>query len=164
MDPISIVLAVSILLSALVAGLVFAFAVIVMPGIKSLDDRDFLRAFGVMDRVIQNNQPMFMLVWLGSAVAVIALAMLSLWQLAGGNQILAIVLAGMYLLGVQAPTIAINIPLNNKLQALDLDRMSNDELANFRQEFETRWNRWNTNRTVVATVVSAGLILLALNL
>ena len=56
------------LLCALVAGLLFAFAVVTIPGISRLNDREFIRAFQVMDDVIQRNQPIFMLVWLGSAV------------------------------------------------------------------------------------------------
>ncbi|MGB5425029.1 MAG: hypothetical protein WBN03_22880, partial [Desulfobacterales bacterium] len=55
-------------LCSLVAGFLFAFSVVVMPGIRSLNDREFIRAFQVMDRVIQNNQPIFMLVWIGSVV------------------------------------------------------------------------------------------------
>ena len=58
-------------LCSLVAGFLFAFAVVVMPGIGSLNDRDFLRAFQVMDHVIQNNQPIFMLVWVGSVVSLV---------------------------------------------------------------------------------------------
>ena len=52
-------------LCSLVAGFLFAFALVVMPGIRSLNDREFIRAFQVIDRVIQNNQPIFMLVWVG---------------------------------------------------------------------------------------------------
>jgi uncharacterized membrane protein len=50
------------LLCSLVAGFLFAFAVVVMPGIARLDDASFLRAFQVIDRVIQNNHPLFMVV------------------------------------------------------------------------------------------------------
>jgi len=42
-----------------------------MPGISSLTDREFIRAFQAMDGIIQDNQPLFILVWVGSAVAVI---------------------------------------------------------------------------------------------
>ena len=55
-------------LCSLVAGFLFAFAIVAMPGIRNLNDRDFIRAFQVMDRVIQNNQPIFMLVWAGSVL------------------------------------------------------------------------------------------------
>ena len=58
-------------LCSLVAGFLFAFAVVVMPGIRRLNDKEFIRAFQVMDRVIQNNQPSFMLVWVGSVITLI---------------------------------------------------------------------------------------------
>ena len=70
-------------LSSLVAGLLFVFAIVVMPGIKSLNDGDFIRAFQVMDGVIQNNQPIFVLVWVGSALALIASAVIGFGQLDG---------------------------------------------------------------------------------
>lgn len=164
MLAVQIALAVSILLCALVAGLVFAFAVIIMPGIKSLEDRDFLRAFVVMDRVIQNNHPVFLVVWIGSALATMTLAAMSIWQLDGIHRLIAILFSATYVVGVQLPTIVINIPLNNRLQQLDLDAMNETELAIARNEFESRWNMWNTIRTFVATVVTAGLIVLALAL
>ena len=164
MDPTEIALAVSTLLCSLVAGLVFAFAIVIMPGIKVLDDFNFLQAFKVMDRVIQNNQPVFIFVWLGSAAAVIVLALLSIWQLTGVNRVLAIVCSAVFLLGVQLPTVTINIPLNNRLQSLDLDAMEESELHEARKEFESRWNLWNSIRTGVATVATAGLIILALRL
>ena len=52
-----IVLILATLLCSLVAGFLFAFATVVMPGIKTLNDREFIRAFQVIDGVIQNNQP-----------------------------------------------------------------------------------------------------------
>ena len=61
-------------LCSLVAGFLFAFAAVVMPGIRSLDDGGFIRAFQVMDRIIQNNQPLFVLVWVGSVLALVAAA------------------------------------------------------------------------------------------
>lgn len=60
------------LLCSLVAGSLFAFAVVIMPGIARLDDGEFIRAFQAVDAVIQDNQPLFMVVWVGSIVALIA--------------------------------------------------------------------------------------------
>ena len=163
-DPTQIALPVSLLLCSLVAGLVFCFAIVVMPGIKVMDDRNFLNAFKAMDRVIQNNPPVFILVWLGSAAAVIVLALLSIWQLENFDRALALASAATYLLGVQVPTIAINIPLNNQLQSQDLDSMTPAELQQARQHFEDRWIRWNTIRTMMAVLTTVGLIVLALRL
>ena len=148
------------LLCALVAGLVFAFAVVVMPGIKDLKDGEFIHAFQVMDRVIQNNQPIFMLVWMGSIVVLIISAVFGFGQLDGTGRLLIISATLVYLLGVQLPTIAINVPLNNKLQTLDVDAMNETMQQMARKEFEPRWNRWNSIRTVIGSLVSALLIIL----
>jgi uncharacterized membrane protein len=89
-----------------------------------LNDREFIRAFQVMDRVIQNNQPIFMLVWVGSVVVLVTSVVLGIGQLDGAGRLLFIFAVLAYLLGVQLPTVTINIPLNNKLQTLDVDAMN----------------------------------------
>ena len=61
--PIS--LSIATLFCSLVAGFLFAFVLVVMPGIQRLNDREFIRAFQVIDSIIQNNQPIFVLVWVG---------------------------------------------------------------------------------------------------
>ena len=146
------------LLCSLVAGFVFAFTVVVMPGIQGLNDREFIRAF------IQNDQPLFVFVWVGSVVALVVAAVLGIGQLDGGGRLLLLIAAGTYVLGVQVPTIAINVPLNNTLQTLDVDRVKATTHADARREFEPRWNRWNTIRTALASVTSALLMIVLLRL
>lgn len=153
------VLMLAAFLCSLVAGFLFAFAVVVMPGIGSLADREFLRGFQVIDRVIQRGQPVFLLVWVGSALTTIAAAVLSLWELDGANRLLVIVAALVYLLCVQLPTVAINIPLNNALQMLNPDTMDEAARTRARNDFEPRWNRWNVSRTVSAGVAAMLLLL-----
>ena len=160
MDPFLLVLSLATLLCALVAGFLFAFAVVAMPGIGRLDDGAFLRAFQVMDRVIQNNQPLFMIVWAGSVVALIAAAVLGFGRLEGAERALLIAAVLVYLLGVQLTTAAVNIPLNNRLQTLDLVAMDAAALRAEREAFEPRWNRANIARTVISSGVAALLIVL----
>lgn len=160
MELMQIAIIVAALLCALVAGLVLTFAIVVMPGIRELDDVGYLRAFKVMDRVIQNNQPLFMLVWLGSALILLATTLFGVWQLEGLNRVLLMVACAIYLLGVQIPTVTINVPLNNRLQAQDLESMSETEVSALAQEFESRWVRWNTIRTVLAILTSVLLLVL----
>jgi uncharacterized membrane protein len=158
MDLFAFTIALSALLCALVAGLVFTFAVVVMPGIQGLDDRDFLRAFQVMDRVIQRNQPLFMLVWVGSVLTLLTSAVLGLWWLEGVDRLLLLAAAAVYLVGVQLPTATVNVPLNNRLQAQDLEALSEAQLREARSAFEGRWIRWNSIRTVMA-ILTSGLLL-----
>jgi uncharacterized membrane protein len=147
-------------LCALVAGLLFSFAVIIMPGLSNLSDREFIRAFQQIDGVIQRGQPLFGLVWLGSAVALVAGFALGFGQLDGLEKALILAGTGMYLLGVQLPTFVVNIPLNNALQNVDVD--SGDEVSwqSAREAFEKRWNRWNIFRTSIAALVTVMLVLI----
>ena len=135
-----------------------------MPGLGELDDREFIRAFQVIDRVIQNQQPLFMLVWVGSVITLLASALLGFKQLEGMEQILLVVSVLIYLFGVQLPTVAINVPANNQLQAVDTQSLDDSALAKARVNFEPRWNRSNVVRTVLAVLTSGLLIFLVFRL
>jgi uncharacterized membrane protein len=158
------VLMLATFLCSLAAGFLFAFAVVIMPGLRSLDDGGFIRAFQVIDRVIQNNQPLFIFVWAGSVLALVGAAVLGLWALSGADRLLVIVAALVYLLCVQLPTVTINIPLNNELKRLDLGTMNETTRKRARDDFEPRWNRWNAIRAACASVASLLLMLLLIRL
>jgi len=160
MEFFQIVLVLSTFFCSLVAGFLFAFAVVVMPGIRNLGDREFILTFQVIDRIIQNNQPIFLLVWVGSAVLLIAALVLGFVHLEGPGLMLMILATVTYIFGVQLPTAIFNIPLNNKLQKMDVDEIGEDTLKIAREEFESRWNRWNLMRTVISSLVSIMLITL----
>jgi uncharacterized membrane protein len=118
----------------------------------------------VIDRVIQNNQPLLVLVWVRSVLAAIAAAVLGVWALTGFDRLLIVIAVLVYLLAVQMPTIAINIPLNNELQRVDVATAAEATRQRAREMFEPRWNRWNRIRTVCASLVSVLLLLLLLRL
>ena len=164
MEIFQMTLVVATLLCSLVAGFVFAFAVVIMPGIGTLSAGEFLRAFQVMDRVIQNNQPVFLLVWMGSAVALVAEAAVGFGQLDAVGRLLVIAAVVVYLLGVQLPTVTINVPLNNTVQAIEIDSLSEAAQDEARRDFESRWVYWNRVRTVLAALVSVLLMVLLVRL
>lgn len=159
-----IVLIAATLLCSLVAGFLFAFATIVMPGIKTLNDREFIRAFQAIDGVIQNNQPLFVAVWIGSVVASVTTAGLGFGQLDGIQRLLLVAAPLIYILGVQLSTFTINVPLNNQLQALNVDAMNEAALKAARMNFEPSWNRWNLVRTPFAGLASILFMILLFRL
>ncbi len=163
-DVFHIFLTVATLLVSLVAGFTFAFACVVMPGTGSLGDREFLRSFQVVDRVIQNGQPLFGVVWLGSAAALLVAAVLGFGRLEGIDRALLVGAAILFLGGVQVPTATINVPLNNELQRLDLGALEESAVLEARAAFEPKWNLWNQIRTVVATLSALMLLVLILKL
>ena len=164
MGIFQIAVIVATFLCSLVAGFLFAFAVVAMPGIRSLNDREFIRAFQVMDRVIQNNQPVFVFVWVGSVAALVTSAVLGIAQLDGAGRLLIIFATLAYLVGVQLPTLTINVPLNNKLQTVDVEAVNETTQKAARNDFETRWNRWTSIRTVLANLASVLLMVLLIRL
>lgn len=153
-----LLLIIATLLCSLTTGLVFTFTVVVMPGIRTLPDRDFLRAFKVMDRIIQNNDPLFLLAWAGSVVTLIAAGIMNFSVLAGPSRLLLIGAVAVYLLGVQLPTLVVNVPLNNRLQATELDTLDATGLQQARADFEPRWVFWNAFRTVVGLLTTTLLM------
>jgi uncharacterized membrane protein len=164
MGLFQIALIVAAFLCSLVAGFLFTFAVVVMPGMRNLSDRAFIRAFQVIDRVIQDNQPIFMLVWIGSVLTLLAAAVLGFGQLDRVGRVLITGATIAYLLGVQLPTALINVPLNNTLQTLAVATMDESHQRAAREHFEPRWNRWNVFRTILSCLTSAVLLVLLLRL
>ena len=160
MDPLHVTLLLSIIFCSLVAGLLLGFAIIVMPGIAKLTDKEYLLAFKHMDGIIQNNQPLFILVWAGSILSIIITLTLGIMNLSGTQIYLLVFASILYLFGVQLPTFRFNIPLNNSIQHLDIESLEESEVASSRVAFEIPWNRWNKIRTVNAILAVSMLLLL----
>ena len=149
------VLATATLLVSLVAGFLFAFAVVVMPGIRELEDGEFIRAFQRIDGVIQAGDPLFGLMFVGSIAALIGAAVLAVLDLDGLRSALLFAAVAIYLAGVIAPTGLVNVPLNNQLQRVDVDALDPAQHGAAREAFEPRWNRWNRIRTALACISAA---------
>lgn len=162
MTLLSIALVLAAFLCSLIAGFLFAFAIVVMPGIGRLDDGGFIRAFQVIDGVIQRSQPLFVFGWVGSVLALLAAAVLGIRELTGTNRLLLTAATLVYILGVQLPTATINIPMNNELQKLDPGATGETMKKRARSDFERRWNRWNTFRAACSILTSVLLLLLLL--
>ena len=167
MDVLDISLIFSITLCSLVSGFIFTYSIVVMPGFSKLNDKDFLKAFQVTDAVIQNNQPLFMVTWIGSILAVLATILVSLVSIGFAEAWLIVFVAfayllgvHAYLLGVQGITVAIHIPLNNDIHRIKIEGLNNEELAGHRLKFETKWNLFNNIRTSIAISVSVLLLIL----
>jgi uncharacterized membrane protein len=133
----------------LVAGVFGDWAVTIMPGLHTTDDRTFVGAFQALNRAIYN--PQFMLAFMG-ALALTAVAAVLYLRGNGRAPLPWVAVAfGLYLAGFVI-TIAINVPLNDGLMAAgDPDRIP--DLAAVRAAFdETRWVAWHTVRTIATTV------------
>ena len=150
MNFLDILLILSILLCSLVTGFIFTYAIVVMPGLSKLKDKEFIRAFQVTDEIIQNNQPIFMLIWVGSIISVLSLIISSVIIIGISESLLTIIIGTIYLFGVQGVTIGIHLPLNNQIQKVNTEELDDQKLHEERLNFERKWNFFNNIRTIIA--------------
>ena len=160
MDLLDISLIFSITLCSLVSGFIFTYAIIVMPGLSNLNDKEFIRAFQVTDSVIQNNQPIFMLTWIGSIVSLLSTILTSIISFGLSDTWLVVLFSVVYLLGVQGITIAIHIPLNNQIQKVLIEELNDEAITDERVKFERKWNFFNNIRTSISISVTLLLLII----
>ena len=153
MEILDISLFFSILLSALVTGFILTYALVIMPGLSNFDDKEFIKVFQVTDGIIQNNQPIFILIWVGSIMSVLGTIITSILSLGILDAWIIIFVGVVYLLVVQGITISIHLPLNKSIQNIDINSSNSETLSKMRKSFETKWNYFNNVRTVVAFFV-----------
>ena len=131
-----------------------------MPGLSNLNDKNFLRAFQVTDAVIQNKQPLFMFIWIGSIVSILTTILVSLVIIELSKAWPIVSIGIVYLLVVQGITITIHIPLNNHTQNIKIEKLNEKSIADERINFEKRWNFFNYIRTAVAISTSFSLLII----
>jgi uncharacterized membrane protein len=129
------------------AGLFYTYSASVMLGLGRSDDRTFVQAMQNINVAIVN--PWFMAHFLGALVLTALTAALHVPR--DGRPALPWILAALalYLVAVVV-TFAVNVPLNNQLEAArGVDTA--DGLAAARAQFETAWVRWNIVRSAAST-------------
>lgn len=145
---------IAILLTGLSAGLFFAWEVSVIPGTKSVSDQNYVETMQAINRAIIN--PKFMLIFLGSFLVQI----LTTYQHRGSGAFWVLLAATlMYFFGTLLVTGMGNVPLNDALDVLDMKELSAAQIMEKRSNYERRWNKLHTIRTVFA-VMSFLLLLL----
>jgi uncharacterized membrane protein len=129
-----------------VAGAFALYAHAIMPGLRNTDDHTFVAAFQSIDRAIVN--PWFMVTAFMGALIFTAAAVLTSLGRASLPWVAAAL--GLYLVAFVV-TVAVNLPLNDALNAAgDPDHIR--DLSGVREHFhETRWAAWNLVRVVSST-------------
>lgn len=151
----TVVLMLATVSMGLMAGTFALYAHTIMPGLGKLDARTFVVSFQTLDRAIIN--PWF----LGSGfLGAIIFTLLATLAHLGRSALPWIACAlGLYAVAFLI-TIAVHLPLNDTIKAVDPNRVA--DLATIRAAFhESRWVSWNIAR-VVATTVALGLLAWAL--
>jgi uncharacterized membrane protein len=155
----NIILVITATLTALMAGLFYAWSCSVMLGFARLRDREFVAAMQATNRAIQN--PVFFAAFLGAPVFLPISTFLNYGQAPRFALLLAATL--IYLTGTFGVTIFGNVPLNNALDRFDSESATEQETARQRANFERRWNALNTIRTASSMLALILVIVACLN-
>lgn len=138
--------------SALVAGMFYAFSSFIMAALARVAPAEGMRAMNAINLTVIT--PSFMVLFMGTAVLGIGLAIWSLFSIAQTDSQLVLLGALLYLLGCFGVTMVFNVPLNDQLAAAPTEAPWNDYLK--------KWTLWNSVRTAAATLSSAVLVAVAL--
>lgn len=130
----------------LFAGVFYAFASLVMVGLRRADDRTFVVA---MQRMNAAPGLRFAVAIIGPGLLTAAALLLHLDEDQRATLWWIVAALVSYAGAIGVITFAGNVPLNNALAAAgEPDRIA--DLADVRGRFEASWNRWNADRTVVS--------------
>ena len=153
----TIILALAILLTGLMAGIFFTWSNAVKPGIGKLSDIEYLRALQSMNRVILNNA--FKIIFLGAIIAV-ALVPVFYFNLYPKNIFwLFVFTLVIYWIGVFGVTVSGNIPLNEILDKTNLESITSEEIKTLRKSIEVKWNNFNIIRCISSAITFLILII-----
>ncbi|WP_072923385.1 DUF1772 domain-containing protein [Chryseobacterium sp. OV279] len=156
MKMTTVFLLITAVLTALIAGLFYAYSCSVVLGLGKLSDTEYLKSMQSINREILN--PVFFMSFMGTAILLPVTTFLF-----RGDQpafIFLLLASAVYLIGVFGVTVAGNVPLNDMLDKFDISGSTADVVKQMRDRFENRWNLLNNVRTVFS-VISIALVVCA---
>jgi uncharacterized membrane protein len=142
--------------AGLIGGLLFAFSNFVMRALAQQPPEGGIRTMQAINITILN--PLFLLVFMGTALASLILVITALTRLSSPGALLLLIGSGLYVVGTLGVTMAFNLPLNDKLAILD---PSAAQAAEFWRVYVADWMRWNHIRTTASILASVLLLVSA---
>jgi uncharacterized membrane protein len=135
--------------AGLVAGIFFAFSAFVMTALGRLSAPNGISAMQSINVAVLN--PVFFSVFFGTGAVSLALAIAALVRWSAPDALYPLVGALLYVVGCVLVTVVFNVPLNNKLKAVDPE---SSDGASLWSAYLTTWTAWNTVRTVASLAAS----------
>ena len=142
----------SVLLSALIMGLLYGYACSVNPGLHKLGNVEYLAAMQSINKEIQN--PFFFISFMGTLLVLPAATWYSRSHASPICFYLLLAATIVYFVGVIGVTALGNIPLNNTLDRFDIAQASATDLLQQRKAFETPWNTFHLVRTLFSVITT----------
>ncbi|MFI5675987.1 anthrone oxygenase family protein [Streptomyces cellulosae] len=152
--PYFVLAVVGVVGTGLVAGAFCAFSAFVMRALAALPPSQGVAAMNSIN--VFAVRPAFMIVFTGSAVVCVVIAVVTLvvWPDEGAVELL--VGSALYLFDVFGLTLVANVPRNNALARLDPGAR---EAAAYWPTYVREWSVWNHVRTVASAAATVAYVL-----
>lgn len=151
----TVLILVSALSSALVAGMFYAFSSFVMAALGRIPANEGINAMNSINVTVIT--PSFMVFFMGSALLGIVLGGWALLSISQFDSQLVLLACLLYVVGCFGVTMVFNVPLNNQLAAT-----SPTDGNVFWQSYLQTWTMWNTVRTAAAALAAVVFVAVAL--
>ena len=158
MNIANVILVITNITTALIAGLYYSYSCSVNPGLAKLSNAAYIESMQQINIAIQN--PVFFISFMGTLLLLPLSAYLSYNQADNTRFYFLLAAAIIYAVGSMGVTMMGNVPLNNALAAFQLKTASDTQMEIARRAFEGPWNKLHTIRTW-ATVISLALVVVA---
>lgn len=158
MSIAGITLALSGVLTGLLAGIFFDFSITIIPSFRDLTDREHIKVMQIINLKIKNIP--FLASFIGPAVLLPLNAYL--YRETASFLILAVA-AALYIVGVILITIMGNIPLNEWHDSKDISQLSDEDATSIRNIYHGVGSRWMIlhNIRTLAAILALVLIFIA---
>jgi uncharacterized membrane protein len=151
MSPVLVVLTVATLLgSALMAGVFFAFSTLVMWGLARLPSEQGISAMQSIN--VAAYHPVFLGVLVGTALGCVALVGVGIFGLGDPGTALRLAGVASYLIGAMLLTVVYHVPRNDALAEVDPEALDADDRW---RRYVGGWTAWNDVRAAAALVATA---------
>ncbi|KWV92390.1 DUF1772 domain-containing protein [Erythrobacter sp. YT30] len=154
--PVVLLIWFAALSAGIMAGVYFTFSVFVMRSLAELGDEAGARAMQSINRVILKSA--FLPLFFASTLACAALVVLGLIGMAGPQSWAVIAGSAVYVIGMFVVTVIGNVPLNDRLDAVD---PASAEAKAMWATYLARWTPFNHVRTL-ASIAAMGLLIVGL--
>ena len=151
-DALFAVTIITALACGLVGGVFFGFSAFIMRALARLPAAQGIAAMQSINVVVIN--PWFMTPFVGTAAAAALLIVSALFGWGDLDATFVLIGAALYLVGTFGVTIALNVPRNDALAAVEPDGA---EGAAEWSRYVPSWTAWNTVRTIAALAAAASL-------
>ncbi len=154
LDLILITSTVSVIACGLIAGVFLAFSDFVMKSLFTAQPAGGIEAMQLINRKVYGSA--FLLLLVAMLVVSMVLAFYALIYMTGSAAGWIIAGCALYVIGVFAVTVVFNVPMNQRLDAMDHE---STEAASYWTVYASSWTLWNHVRTFASAASAASFLI-----